>query len=259
MIDQTFIHCPGIGPKTEERLKSLGLHCWSDCLQTPDSLPFGGQKRDKFLEQLEASRIALKENNIKYLVKHLPSREHWRILATYFDQATFFDIETTGLSSYDSIITVIVAYQKGQLHTFLFQENLDDFLELVEMSNLLVAFNGNSFDIPFVENAFNIPDIGCPFIDLRWICYHLGYRGGLKSIERELCIKRPQEVASIDGFEAISLFLDWQKGDQQAKDKLVKYCKADVLSTYLVAQQIIFDLGIQVEFLDQHKLFSTII
>ena len=240
-------------------MKSLGLHSWSDCLQAPDNLPFSGQKRDQFLEQLETSRIALEENNIDYLVKRLPSREHWRLLATYFDQATYFDIETTGLSSYDSIITVIVAYQKGQLHTFLFEENLDDFLELVERSTLLVAFNGNSFDIPFVENAFNIPDIGCPYIDLRWICYHLGYQGGLKSIERELHIKRPQEIRSIDGFEAISLFLDWQNGDQQAKEKLVKYCKADVLSTYLVAQQIVFDLEIPVKFIDQSKLFSTII
>ncbi len=259
MIDQTFIHCTGIGPKTEKRLKSLGLLSWSDCLKTPDSLPFGGQRRDQFLEQLEASRVALEKDDIGYLVKQLPSKEHWRILADYFDQATFFDIETTGLSSYDSIITVIVAYQKGQLHTFLFQENLDDFLEMVENSSLLVAFNGNSFDIPFVENAFNIPDIGCPFIDLRWICYHLGYRGGLKSIEKELYIKRPQEIASIDGFEAISLFLDWQKGDQQAKEKLVRYCKADVLSTYLVAQQIISDLEINLQFIDQAKLFSTII
>ncbi len=258
MIDKTFVHCSGIGPKTELRLKGMGLKSWSDCFNAPETVPFAGPKRELFFQQLEASQIALRENNIEYLVKNLPTKEHWRILATYFDQATFFDIETTGLSSYDSIITVIVAYQRGKLHTFLFQENLDDFLNLIEKSELLVAFNGNSFDIPFVEKAFNIPEIGCPFIDLRWICYHMDYQGGLKSIERELDIKRPQQIESVDGFEAVSLFLDWQNGDLQAKERLVKYCQADVLSTFLVAHHILNEIGIKRPFIDHNRLFSSI-
>lgn len=258
MIDQTFLHCTGIGPKTESRLKALGLHTWSDCISRAETLPFSAVKRTAFLRQIEESQTALTSHDIGYLVHRFPIKEHWRILASYFDQATFFDIETTGLSSFDSIITLIVAYHKGQLHTFLFQENLDDFLALVEQSQLLVAFNGNSFDIPFIERAFNIPDIGCPFIDLRWICYHLEYRGGLKSIEKRLGIARPGEIESIDGFEAVSLFLDWQNGDLTAKDKLVAYCQADVLSSYLVANEILLRSKIPRPPLDPQSLFSTI-
>ncbi len=258
MIDQTFVLCPGIGPKTEYKLKSLGLASWKDCLDNPELLPFSKEKKAQFLDRLNRNLTALKNDDIDLLVSSLPTREHWRVLGTYFDRATYFDIETTGLSSYDSLITVIVAYYKGDLHTFLFEENLDEFLDLVENSELLVAFNGNSFDIPFVEKAFNIPDIGCPFIDLRWICYHQGFTGGLKTIEREMKIKRPQEVESIDGMEAVSLFIDWKNGNLQAKNQLIRYCKADVLSTYMVAGEIVKKAGISIGEINRVELFNSI-
>ena len=259
MINQTFLHCPGIGLKTEERLKASGFECWQDCLNHPELLPFKGNKQKQFLLEIEKSQLALKNHDLGYLVEALPTREHWRILGEYFKQATFFDIETTGLSSYDSMITVITAFHQGKLHTFLFQENLADFLNLVENSTLLVAFNGNSFDIPFIENEFNIPSIDCPFVDLRWICYHEEYRGGLKSIEKQLYIKRPQEIEGVDGFEAVSLFLDWQNGDFSAKKKLIDYCQADVLCTYLVAQQLLLDMGYEFPYLSPGELFQFIL
>lgn len=258
MINQTFVHCSGIGPKTEQKLKDIGFNTWQDCINNASGLPFQEKKREEFVDQLICSQKALDDSDIEYLVSALPSKEHWRLLGTYFDKTTFFDIETTGLSSYDSLITVIVAFKDNQLYTFLFQENLDDFLNLVEESELLVAFNGNSFDIPFIENAFNIPEIGCPFIDLRWICYHEGYKGGLKSIEKEFYIKRPQNIESIDGFEAVSLFFDWQNGDTQAKEKLIKYCQADVLASYLVAQQLTVDMGFRLNFKSQENLFELL-
>ncbi|MBU2512800.1 ribonuclease H-like domain-containing protein [bacterium] len=258
MINKTFVHCPGIGPKTEERIKKSGIKSWQECLIKQDDLPFAGNKRQAFLRQIEKSIVALNKHDINYLVSALPTKEHWRILAEYFDKVTFFDIETTGLSSYDSLITVIVCYQAGRLHTFLYQENLDDFLNFVEESSLLVAFNGNSFDVPFIEKSFNIPDIGCPYIDLRWICYHAGYEGGLKSIEKQMHVHRPSRIESIDGFEAVSLFLDWQNGDDEARKKLVAYCQADVLSTYLVAHRLLDELGIQMPVVQQENIFDKI-
>lgn len=258
MIDKTFVHCPGIGPKTEERIKNTGIESWQDCLLRKDDLPFSGSKKAAFLDQIAKSINALKDDDIGYLVSSLPTREHWRILARYFHQATFFDIETTGLSSYDSLITVIICYKDGTLHSFLFEENLDDFLALVEDSRLLVAFNGNSFDIPFIENAFNIPAIGCPYIDLRWICYHAGYQGGLKSIEKEMQITRPSPIRSIDGFEAVSLFLDWQNGDEQARKKLIAYCQADVLSSYMVGHRLLDGIGVQMPILRNEEIFAKI-
>lgn len=256
MIDRTFIHCPGIGPKTDRRLKSLGFQCWQDCLDRHTELPMSGSLRQRFLEMIRDSLEALKQEDLTFLSTHLPPREHWRILGRYFADATFFDIETTGLSSYDSIVTVITAYYRGELFTFVHEENLGDFLELVDQSKLLVTFNGNSFDIPFLESSFNIPEIGCPYVDLRWICYHQGYTGGLKSIEREMYINRPDDVRNVDGYEAVILFDRWQNGDAAAGRKLIRYCESDVLATYLTAGRLLQEMGYDLSLPDPETLFS---
>ncbi len=258
MIDQTFLHCPGVGQKTEARLKSLGFLSWQDCLDRPAELPFSHSRKRLFLQEIQASLTALQNQDLTYLSCHLPPREHWRILAQYFPEATFFDIETTGLSSYDSFTTVIAAYHQQELHTFVYEENLEDFLQLVDQSKLLVAFNGNSFDIPFLENSFNIPTIGCPHIDLRWIFYHQGYGGGLKVIEKQLAIRRPATVRNIDGHEAVLLFDRWQRGDSNARIKLIRYCQTDVLATYLTAGRLLKKIGFNFPLPAAEELFEKL-
>ncbi|MCP4752361.1 MAG: ribonuclease H-like domain-containing protein [Proteobacteria bacterium] len=259
MIDQTFLHCPGIGPKTESRLKAMGYGCWDDCLSRPEDLPFGRDRRRRFLDLLAESRSALEERNIDFFVSRYPIREHWRILGTFYHQATFFDIETTGLSRYDSHTTVIAAYCGKKLHTFVDGENLDGFLNLVDDSDLLVAFNGSSFDIPFLEHSFNIPKIECPHVDLRWISYYRGYTGGLKAIEKRMGLTRPHEIGDIDGYEAVVLYYQWQNGDLSARERLINYCQADVLASYLVAGRLLSEIGIPVSEADPNQLFETFI
>jgi len=238
------LHCLGIGNKTENKLKAVGFNTWEDCFNNQTCIPLKGQKLTNFLENLALSKEKLDKNDIRYFVDNLPTKEHWRILAKYFDEATFFDIETTGLRWSESQITVITAFKDYKLHSFVYQDNLDDFLNLVDESKLLVSFNGNSFDIPFVERSFNIPYINCPYIDLRWIAYHRGYRCGLKDIEKTMNIGRPSELADVDGYEAILLFYRWQSGEEDAKYKLIKYCQADTLCTCLVASRILKEYNI---------------
>ncbi|MCP4135123.1 MAG: ribonuclease H-like domain-containing protein [bacterium] len=240
MIDEVFVHCPGIGPQRETRLKELGFHNWENSIREQEKLPFKKKRKEQFLEAIQNSIEAYQANDIGFLVNQFPNKEHWRILHTYFENATFFDIETTGLYWYESHVTVISAWHRGKLHTFLYGENMDDFLDLVDEADLLVSFNGNCFDVPFIEQTFNIPQIECPHIDLRWVAYHKGYRGGLKLIEKELGIWRPQEICEVDGFEAVELYYQWLKGDLNSLNKLVQYCNADVMATYLLARELCF-------------------
>ena len=258
MINRTFLHCRGIGLKTEYRLKSAGFGTWEDCLSKPDDLPLNPKARVQFLTRLEESQTALKNKDIAYFTTHYPTREHWRILATYYELATFFDIETSGLSSYNNFVTVITAYFQGELQTFVYNENLDDFLQLVAQSKLLVAFNGNSFDIPFLVNAFNIPDLGCPYIDLRWICYHEGYTGGLKQIEKKMSIPRPSHIGDLSGADAVGLFYQWQKGDLDARRRLIAYCQVDTLAVYLVAIQLLQEKGVVVPSVNIDRIFTLV-
>ena len=181
---------------------------------------------------------ALSNKDIRYFVDHFAPQDRWRVLAEFFEQTSFFDIETTGLD-YDARITVIACWHRGGLHTFVEHENLDDFLDLLDEVSLLASFNGSSFDVPRVLSSFHIPDLPCPHLDLRWPCYHQGLRGGLKDIACHRGSSRPADLVDADGLLAMQLWSRWiTQQDHVARDQLVRYCAADVLLLVMVASQI---------------------
>ncbi len=236
----------------------MGFYSWQDCIVKKDSLPFKGEKLSRFIDQIEQSRQALEKNDIEYLVNIMPKSEHWRILAEYYSDATYFDIETTGLNWMYSHVTVIAAYRKDKIYNFVYNKNLDDFLDLIDDSSLLVSFNGNSFDIPFLERTFHIPELGRPHIDLRWVSYHAGYKSGLKSIEKIMNIQRPSDLSEVNGLEAVLLYNKFTRGDMEAGDKLIRYCSADALSTYLVTLSILHKYGLAIP-LPEYGDFSNLL
>ena len=246
MITQAFLHCRGIGPVKLKQLHSLGLHNWLDILQNPSLIPFNDQLKQELIEEVERSYESLRNRDIHYLSRSFVSQDQWRILGHFFDSATFFDIETSGLSYYDSI-TVIVCYHKGQLHYFVEHENLDDFVGLLEDVTLLVSFNGSSFDVPRVLDAFRIPELPCPHIDMRWLCYHGQYKGGLKAIASAMNIHRPEDLGNIDGADALDLWERWTRfDDADARSLLIRYCCADVILLMLVAIRSLKEKGFNI-------------
>jgi uncharacterized protein YprB with RNaseH-like and TPR domain len=236
VITEAFQHCRGIGPARITQLHDAGLRTWHDVLATPESVP--GSWRSTLVQVCRQSRQALAERDIQYFLKVFPAADRWRILAHFFEDATFFDIETTGLE-FDATITVVTAWHRGQLRTFVEHENLDDFLDLLDEVQLLVSFNGSSFDVPRVISGFHIPELPCPHLDLRWSCHHRGLSGSLKHIASTLGIRRPADLDDVDGAVAVRLWHDWiASGNRTARDHLVRYCCADVLLLLLVAQQV---------------------
>ncbi len=259
MIQGCFQHLRGIGPKTASLLRENGILTWYDCIAREASIPFNGKRRSGFVDEIRKSINCLEAGDIAFFTSSLPTSEQWRILAMYLHSATFIDLETTGLSWNYSHASVIAAYHRGKLYSFVYGENMDDFLDLADEAELLVTFNGNSFDIPFIERTFNIPSLACPHVDLRWIAWHRGYRGGLKSIERQLGIRRPPRIDGIDGFEAVNLFYRWQQGDTESRDLLISYCQADVLATRMVAERICNEYGCSIEMISSEDSFSMIV
>ena len=210
------------------------------------------------MRELRESAGALDSHDLGYFTSSFPTAEQWRILAEYFDAAAFIDLESTGLSRYSCHASVIAAYYRGELYSFVYGENMDDFLLFADDAEIIITFNGNAFDIPFIEKTFNIPSLDRPHLDLRWIAWHRGYRGGLKSIERQMGIRRPSNIDGIDGFEAVDLFHRWQYGDISAKETLVAYCKADVIATALVSEQILAETSGRKQRLDPETEFKKI-
>ena len=239
MITEALSHCPGIGPARLKALQALGIRRWQDVVQRSDELPIGW--REGVVQECQRCQAALNEGHVSYLVQKFAPHDKWRILAHFLEQTSVFDIETTGLE-YDAPISVIACWHRGQLHTFVEHENLDDFLVLLDDVTLLTSFNGSSFDVPRVLDSFHIPRLPCAHLDLRWLAYHRGHRGGLKQITRRIGLRRPHDLADVNGEMAIHLWSRWQHfQDRNARDLLVRYCAADVLLTVMLARHLAGD------------------
>ena len=230
-------HCPGIGPARLEKLREAGILSWTDVLEHAERIP--NSHRKALEEERGRCLVALEAANIRYFVDHFMPHDRWRILSHFLEQASYFDIETAGLEN-GAPITVIVCWHRGELFSFVEHENLDEFLDLLDDMTLLVSFNGSSFDVPRILDAFHIPDLPCPHLDLRWSCYHRGFRGGLKDIAERMSITRPEDLQNADGAEAIQLWNAWMLSqDQDARQRLLRYCAADVLLLVMIAHQIV--------------------
>lgn len=227
LITAALQHFRGIGPVRLTRLQQAGVCTWHDILERPDDVP--PSCRSQLLIESERSLKALQDDDIQHFVDHFSPQDRWRILTRYLDRCAFFDIETTGLE-YDDTITTIVCWHKDQLHTFVEHENLDDFLDLLDDIDLLISFNGSSFDVPRVLDGFHIPDLPCPHLDLRWACYYKDLPGGLKQVTAALGIQRPCDLQDADGDLAVRLWSQWlHQKDAAAREHLIRYCAADVL------------------------------
>lgn len=247
MIESAFLQFKGVGEKTCTILKDCGIKNWYDFLNHKEKLPLSQNRIQSIEKEIHNYLRALEKDDIEFLVNQFKGPDQWRILARYFESLSYFDIETSGLN-YDSYITLIVCYHKGRLYQFVKNENLEEFLDLLTEVELLVSFNGASFDVPWIRNYFHIPTLPCPHIDLRWICKRIGLEGGLKFIEKNLEIKRPYDLIGVDGFEAVLLWDKWDYwSDEDAKEKLIRYCSADVLSLKVVASKVLQKFGVQVD------------
>ena len=166
----------------------------------------------------------------------LPHRETWRLYPHFADQALFLDIETTGLSPYGDQVTLIGALGGGKLALFVNGVNMDQFPAYVAHFPLLVTFNGSQFDVPFLRAHFPGARLDQAHIDLRFVLRSLGYRGGLKAIERNLGLTRDAAIQGVDGFEAVRLWHSYRRGNRAALMKLVLYNLTDVVNLVELVQ-----------------------
>jgi len=195
MLQNTFIHIQSIGAITEQRLWESGLRDW-DAFTDDISIPLSGKRKFLLQKGIEESRQHLYQNNPVYFSKCLPANQSWRFFPEFRNSIAYLDIETTGLDRHYHSITTIALYDGESVQTYVQGQNLEDFIEDIQKYKVIVTYNGKSFDIPFIEHFFNIK-LGQAHIDLRYILYSLGFRGGLKGCERQLGMDRGD--LSVDG------------------------------------------------------------
>jgi uncharacterized protein YprB with RNaseH-like and TPR domain len=95
---------------------------------------------------------------------------------------------------------------------------------------LLVSFNGARFDLPFIKSEFPEIEFKQLHIDLMYPLKRIGYKGGLKNIEKLLGISRSEDTEDMTGFDAVRLWKQYERGDLEALEKLIKYNKEDIVN-----------------------------
>ena len=228
MLQHTFMHIQSIGAMTEQRLWEAGFRDW-DTFSDDISIPFSG-KREYFLRKgLAESRHHLAQNNPAYFAGCLPANQSWRFFPEFRNSTVYLDIETTGLERDFQSITTIALYDGHAIKTYVQGQNLNDFIDEICQYKVIVTYNGKCFDIPFIESFFNIR-LKQAQIDLRYVLYSLGFRGGLKACERQLGLDRG-DLRGVDGFMAVLLWDEFVKtGNRQTLETLLAYNVQDTIS-----------------------------
>jgi hypothetical protein len=228
MLKNTFIHIQGIGAITEQRMWDSGIRDW-DSIDGNLPIPVSPKRRYLLQNGIEESKRHLDRCNPAYFSKLLPSNQCWRLFPDFRDSIAYLDIETTGLDRYFNQITTIALYDGQAIKTYVQGQNLDDFVEDIQKYKVIVSYNGRSFDVPFIENYFKIR-LNHAHIDLRYILYSLGFKGGLKGCERQLGMDRG-DLKDIDGFFAVLLWDEYQRtGDQKVLETLLAYNVQDTVT-----------------------------
>jgi len=230
MIQSSFSFIPGIGNKTEKMLWGRGIFTWDELGKRINRIRIGKDTRAKIEDYLKRGTRALRQYDGSFFANNLPSKDYWRIYKEFSQKTIFLDIETTGLSLYYDIITLIGTFDGNEIQYFIKDNNLEEFPDYLRNHEVIVTFNGKLFDIPFINKQF--PNIKIPpiHIDLRYLLRSVGVMGPLKKIESQLGILRPSELNEINGREAVVLWNRFINGDDQSLEKLLSYNSYDTVN-----------------------------
>jgi uncharacterized protein YprB with RNaseH-like and TPR domain len=230
MLEQTFIHIPGVGLQTERELWANGIHDWDDVDRFEKRFGrVGTRLQCKLDDYIPRSRQAIKQKDAAFFERLSVLGEAWRLFPEFSDSCVYLDIETTGLSSVFDTVTMVGLYDGRKYELFVDGDNLKELPKRLQKYSIVVTFNGSGFDLRFLRLAF--PGVALPpiHIDLRWVTRKLGMKGGLKEIESQLGIRRPSEIEEMTGYDATVLWAKYLRGDKKALNRLIQYNTEDVV------------------------------
>jgi hypothetical protein len=250
MLTSSFIFAKGMNEDLERALWGKGLITWELLRKhVGEAAEVVGQSRaQKLVEAVGEAEQALAKGDHAWFKANWPERELWRLWKGMAElvKIALVDIETTGLTPGYDQITVIGLADGAQARVFVAgrpqpgDELLDKFREAIRGYQLVVTFNGQNFDIPFIEKHFRDANFRFeqPHLDLLWPARSLGLGGGLKDMEKQIGIERAADIKEMRGTEAITLWGAWKNGDLAAYKRLTTYCKADCVNLREFAEHV---------------------
>lgn len=125
MLEQTFIHIPGIGQKTERELWHNGITSWKDFdrfFSRPTQI--GSVLRRRLEKFIPESFQAVKRKDAAFFTRLSRLGEAWRLFPEFADECVFLDIETTGLSPVFDTVTMVGLFDGRRYEVFIDGQNL---------------------------------------------------------------------------------------------------------------------------------------
>lgn len=228
MLKSTFQHLKGIGKKAERALWEKGFATWEQYIASfqkqyslfGDTHPAGSP--------LDESMAAYERGDMHFFANVLPPLEYYRVVLEFPKDVLFLDIETTGLSLYYDIITIVGWSLFKKYGVYINGQDESLFREALAQAKAIVTFNGTMFDLKFIEKYFKnilLPPI---HLDLRFFAKRVGLSGGQKAIEKQLGFERNSNIKSMLGEAAPILWHQYRRGDQDAMRRLIEYNHADI-------------------------------
>lgn len=236
MLHQTFLHLPRVREPTEQKLWQRGINSWEHFLQQERIKGFSQAKKTECDSILIRSKQALHEGNSNFFL-NLPSTSHWRLWPHFKDEAIFVDIET----NWRQDITVLGIYDGRTVKQFikgknLTKQNVKEHLQ----GKLIVTYNGASFDLPVIRRYFGDVMKPTPHFDTRHLARRLGYTGGLKALEQQIGLARPEQVQGMSGQDALHLWDRYRtSGDEEHLQLLLQYNEEDIVNLAAVAHKLV--------------------
>ena len=242
MIDKSFIFLERVGSRLEEKIWKSGIRDW-DCFLTMEKVKGLSRHRKLYYDRkITDAKKALYNFDSGYFLGLLPQSEMWRLYDFFREDVVFVDIETSGFGRKEDYITVFGLYDGISTKIMIQGINLDYGLlkKELERYKLIVTFNGASFDIPFAEKRHPGLFPKVPNFDVKHLAGKLGLKGGLKSIEKSLGIKRKDVIGSVSGGDAFRLWRTYRAtGDEHYLNLLVEYNEEDIINLKTVAEHCV--------------------
>ncbi len=205
MIERTFLHAPGIGPRRELAIWRAGVVDWRDFLARgrellpPQCYRLARPTVERSLEWWETP------GGLAPLAARVPAAEHWRFLPA-LDRVVYLDIETGGDPGEWGGVTVVGLHDGKRVRQLMANDDLWRLNEALEGYQAVVTYGGQSFDLPVLGRVFGRLRLPPVRVDLAGALRRLGLTGGLKRVERRLGIPRPAGVEGLDGLDAVRLW-----------------------------------------------------
>jgi uncharacterized protein len=234
LLTRTFLHIPGVGPKTERQLWESGRVDWDGFL-SGEPIDLGQVPYEQARLEIETSKANLVSGVHQYFARSLGMAEAWRAFPEFRDRLVYLDIETDGGDRGDSV-TMVGLYDGKDFRALVQDDDLGEFPDLISHYGMIVTFFGGGFDLPMLQKAFPNLRFDQIHLDLCPTLRKIGLFGGLKKIEKAVGIDRPEETVGLNGMDAIKLWRAHRLGSDSALERLIAYNRDDVVNLEKLAE-----------------------